>query len=579
MAVTTGRIFAINLLANSKPAEDAFSRVGQAAGRLPTPMKVAAAALTAVFAAVTTVAVRSFKSLLELGAEFNEVTRIIRVGTGAVGGDLAALEQSFRNVATSVPNSFADVASVIAELDTRTDLAGDGLEAMAEQLLTLSRLMGGDVKATTREVTRLFNRFGLSAEESSDMLDLLFRASQASGASVDKLATDVTKNAGALIAMGLSLEQSVALFALFEREGVRAETVVRSLRSGFQKLSADGRPLQESLAEVFAELQTLDREAAVAKGLEIFGAQALELVDAVRDGRLSVEDFTKQLVDGNETIVGVAEDTDGWREKLAELRNFLKLQFEPVAREVFANVTKFVDELKPAADRIVQAFERDGLQGALAQVAEEWDKIYREQLQPLFRDRFVPFLNDTVKPLIIETGIAIGKDFARAIWNAFKNWFEENWAKLARELFSRLTPAGLATDLFQNVVVPRLPEFDYSGPIGQQSPSVPSAPRPSSSSAPGGSGVTGRVPVPQVPQVPGGLFVPFADGGIVSSPTLGLVGEAGPEAIVPLDRAGRLGGTSIVVNVSGAVDPEGTARQIRRILQDAERRSGVRVLS
>jgi hypothetical protein len=578
MAVTTGRIFAINLLANSKPAEDAFSRVGQAAGRLPTPMKIAAAALTAVFAAVTTVAVRSFKSLLELGAEFNEVTRIIRVGTGAVGGDLAALEQSFRNVATSVPNSFADVASVIAELDTRTDLAGDGLEAMAEQLLTLSRLMGGDAKATTREVTRLFNRFGLSAEESSDMLDLLFRASQASGASVDKLATDVTKNAGALIAMGLSLEQSVALFALFEREGVRAETVVRSLRSGFQKLSADGRPLQESLAEVFTELQTLDREAAVAKGLEIFGAQALELVDAVRDGRLSVEDFTKQLVDGNETIVGVAEDTDGWREKLAELRNFLKLQFEPVAREVFANVTKFVDELKPAADRIVQAFERDGLQGALAQVAEEWDKIYREQLQPLFRDRFVPFLNDTVKPLIIETGIAIGKDFARAIWNAFKNWFEENWAKLARELFSRLTPAGLATDLFQNVVVPRLPEFDYSGPIGQQSSSVPSAPRPSSSSAPGGSGVTGRVPVPQVPQVPGGLFVPFADGGIVSSPTLGLVGEAGPEAIVPLDRAGRLGGTSIVVNVSGAVDPEGTARQIRRILQDAERRSGVRVL-
>jgi hypothetical protein len=36
MAVTPGRIFAINLLANSKPAEDAFKRVGQAAGRIPT---------------------------------------------------------------------------------------------------------------------------------------------------------------------------------------------------------------------------------------------------------------------------------------------------------------------------------------------------------------------------------------------------------------------------------------------------------------------------------------------------------------------------------------------------------------
>jgi hypothetical protein len=577
MAVTTGRIFAINLLANSKPAEDAFSRVGQAAGRLPTPMKIAAAALTAVFAAVTTVAVRSFKSLLELGAEFNEVTRIIRVGTGAVGGDLAALEQSFRNVATSVPNSFADVASVIAELDTRTDLAGDGLEAMAEQLLTLSRLMGGDAKATTREVTRLFNRFGLSAEESSDMLDLLFRASQASGASVDKLATDVTKNAGALIAMGLSLEQSVALFALFEREGVRAETVVRSLRSGFQKLSEDGRPLQESLAEVFAELQTLDREAAVAKGLEIFGAQALELVDAVRDGRLSVEDFTKQLVDGNETIVGVAEDTDGWREKLAELRNFLKLKFEPVAREVFANVTKFVDELKPAADRIVQAFERDGLQGALAQVAEEWDKIYAEKIQPLFI-KFLEFLNETVKPIALELGSAIGASIASGMWSAFKAGVSSLFGKK----FGERVLSDLGTSGEFSFPTEFTMPFSQGGPLNMPSmgggfvapspSSVPSAPRPSSSSAPGGSGV----PVPQVPE--GGLFVPFADGGIVSSPTLGLVGEAGPEAIVPLDRAGRLGGTSIVVNVSGAVDPEGTARQIRRILQDAERRSGVRVL-
>jgi hypothetical protein len=71
----------------------------------------------------------------------------------------------------------------------------------------------------------------------------------------------------------------------------------------------------------------------------------------------------------------------------------------------------------------------------------------------------------------------------------------------------------------------------------------------------------------------------FADGGIVTSPLVGLVGEAGPEAIIPLDRLGAMGGDTYVINVSGAIDPEGTARQIRRILQDAERRSGVRVLS
>jgi phage-related minor tail protein len=63
----------------------------------------------------------------------------------------------------------------------------------------------------------------------------------------------------------------------------------------------------------------------------------------------------------------------------------------------------------------------------------------------------------------------------------------------------------------------------------------------------------------------GGAVMPFADGGIVNSPTLfpmlggtGLMGEAGPEAIMPLARGadGRLGvrggggNVSVTVNIS-----------------------------
>lgn len=55
----------------------------------------------------------------------------------------------------------------------------------------------------------------------------------------------------------------------------------------------------------------------------------------------------------------------------------------------------------------------------------------------------------------------------------------------------------------------------------------------------------------------GGGAAPFAHGGIVTAPTLALVGEAGPEAIIPLDRAGGamggLGGpTTIILEVDGA---------------------------
>lgn len=49
---------------------------------------------------------------------------------------------------------------------------------------------------------------------------------------------------------------------------------------------------------------------------------------------------------------------------------------------------------------------------------------------------------------------------------------------------------------------------------------------------------------------------PFAEGGVVTRPTLGLVGEAGPEAVIPLSKAGGLGGTTVVVNVAGSVISE-----------------------
>lgn len=50
----------------------------------------------------------------------------------------------------------------------------------------------------------------------------------------------------------------------------------------------------------------------------------------------------------------------------------------------------------------------------------------------------------------------------------------------------------------------------------------------------------------------GGMVIPkMADGGIVTSPTIAMIGEAGPEAVIPLDRMKNSGG--ITVNVTGGL--------------------------
>jgi hypothetical protein len=52
-----------------------------------------------------------------------------------------------------------------------------------------------------------------------------------------------------------------------------------------------------------------------------------------------------------------------------------------------------------------------------------------------------------------------------------------------------------------------------------------------------------------------GLNIPaMANGGVVTGPTLALIGEAGPEAVIPLDRMGSMGGNNVTIHVNGG-DP------------------------
>jgi len=70
---------------------------------------------------------------------------------------------------------------------------------------------------------------------------------------------------------------------------------------------------------------------------------------------------------------------------------------------------------------------------------------------------------------------------------------------------------------------------------------------------------------PDIDPLTGGRRVPMAEGGIVTRPTQALIGEAGAEAVIPLDRMGGFG-TTVNVNVAGSVISEG---QLQSVIQDA----------
>lgn len=80
-------------------------------------------------------------------------------------------------------------------------------------------------------------------------------------------------------------------------------------------------------------------------------------------------------------------------------------------------------------------------------------------------------------------------------------------------------------------------------------------------------------PGPDIPNIP--LIPKLAQGGIVMRPTLALIGEAGPEAVVPLNSRGGMG-QSITINVQAGLvsSPDQIGHQIIEAIQSAQRRSG-----
>jgi hypothetical protein len=89
-------------------------------------------------------------------------------------------------------------------------------------------------------------------------------------------------------------------------------------------------------------------------------------------------------------------------------------------------------------------------------------------------------------------------------------------------------------------------------------------------------GALGKIPgVSSIAGAVGGLVgkIPgLADGGIVTGPTLAVVGEAGPEAVIPLSKMNQMG--NVTININANVADERLGDVIVNALRQYNRRSG-----
>lgn len=288
------------------------------------------------------------KGAADAWAAVDEGRDKITAMTGATGDVAESLQGSFNNVAKQVVAPFEDIGTVIGELNTRFGLTGQDLEDLSTKVIKFSDLNGTDLKGTIDSVQSAMAAFGVETDSAGDVLDILNKAGQDTGVSVDALASSLVTNGTALQEMGFGINESVGFLSQLEKNGVDASAVMGGLKKALANATKQGKPMSEAMADLQKKMEgaATDTEAAQAAS-ELFGTKAgPAIASAIRDGRLSFDDLSATVQDFGGSVDQTFENTQDAPDKLKLKLQELKLAGADI-------IDKFLQENGPAIESLL----------------------------------------------------------------------------------------------------------------------------------------------------------------------------------------------------------------------------------
>ena len=524
----------ITVDADTKKAESNVKGMGS---KMRTAMKGVAVAS----GAITVAAVAAAK----LGQEYQEATNAIAAGTGATGEQLEGLKDSFKEVWADVPQDAATVSGVIADLNTELGLEGDLLEDTTKAFLDISRAMGEEAAPMIKAVSDSMVQFGVPAENARSQLDKLTAVSQAVGVPMTKLADSVVKFGPQLQTMGLSLDEATALIGNMEASGLSASKMMPGLNTAVKKLADEGvTDIKAGLQDMIDGIQNAATDSeALALATDAFGAGAgVRFKDAIDKGAFALDDMLEAMGNSEGKVAELGKETLTTSDKFDIMKNRVKESLTPIGN--FANTIGPMVVMMPALATGISAMASSqtiataatwlqtaamsalniamgpigliilGIAAAIGVgilVWKNWDKIVAvfkeglENIKPVFETvrEFLTGALDDLKGKWDRIWNGMG-DTVKLVWDGIKGYINL-WIDALNFLIRGANQVNIKVPSWVPIV--------------------------------GGKGFNFNIP--EIPSL--------ASGGIVRSPTLAMVGERGPEAVIPLNKAG----SGITINILG----------------------------
>ena len=518
-----------------KQAEKAFGSLKNSSDKMGKAMKVAGVAAAAGLATAAYAAWDFAKAAMEDEKAAAELARQLQKTTGATDAQIASVEKWITTVSLATGIADTDLRPALAQITRATKdvtkaqklltLAQDISTATQKPLAATSKAIAmaysgqfGALRKLSPETAKLI-KAGASADEVFKSLENTFGGAAATAADTTagrfqrfKVAVDELKE-------GLG---SALLPAMSAVSGFAVNTLIPAFQS-FQD-SVDKNGFQKTIKTYFDNAKAW----VTGDGLKDFAASLQKMGQALVDWiGPRIKPFVKKLGEliaagANWLLdVGLPLYVDKMKELYGTFVKWIKPQIAPMLKELGVLIGKVAEwAITVALPKLVK-------------IAAEWLVAlagFAKEVGPEIIKGLIIGIGEVVAALgriskkLLDGFIDLGKKLGKAIANGAIGGFNS------------------LIDGFNDVL-------EFNVPLG--------------------FGKSLTVNPPDIPHIPA-----LANGGIVTGPQLALIGEAGPEAVIPLDKMGSMGGNTFVIQ-TGVGDPVAIGREIERVMQRYQRRTGV----
>lgn len=312
-------------------------------------MEKAGKAVSKASAVIAGAGTASYKAWQEVDESMDTVAK----GTGATGKELEKLQKIAKEVYTSMPVDIQETGTAVADINTRFNFTGKLLKKSTKDFLKFAEVNNTDVSSAIALVSRSMGDASIPASEYSEVLDALTASSQASGISIETLATNLTKYGAPMRALGFTNKESIAMFASWEKAGVNTEIAFSGMKKAISNFASEGKDARVEFKRTLEEIKACpDIASATTKAIEVFGTKAgPDLADAIKEGRFSYEDMLAVVENSKGQLAASYKETLDPMDEVKSLMNEIKEvgaslfdQIQIAMVPVMKDVTKYLKQ-------------------------------------------------------------------------------------------------------------------------------------------------------------------------------------------------------------------------------------------